>query len=568
MSGDNSVPRASLSIDRNVDTEEDNVIEDDFPGSLRKQILELVKAAPNHTIRPSTLTQSLGLSINEANAELCGLLQAVGEGSSFYFETLGSTKSMVFVFPPDFERKALREQLKTDWTFTLSAIGEVLYKAIKVLTAFGLILSIVIVSIAGLFALLAAFVALSRAGGGDSHRTRTHLTRQMHNLFLTVRQLLWCYAMFGPVGDSEQDPFFREAAYDTWLVLSLCCGNPGSIFFWWRASHLRQRRQRQRYARGWGGTRGPNGYDNVGSDLEGVSLVRRNHWTGEEERIPIPSASGEHRGLLSSLVEFLFGPTLPPRPSEADKWRLRSAVIVEKASNSRRNTRSISLQELAPYADSPPSSLEESFQVIREGLAVVAYFNGVPSHTSSTDNKQSTHVDTEGDSTALFDFPELIAEGHDKGRYDDPNFWEQAHNVSEDNHRWKGFFYCDEASEGSSTSSQAASRSAIPKFLYESPTSFTTLSRNHFTHCTMIALLNFIGVLWFAQSVEPGGILYDYLNVTFGNFLRHGLIPVLWFYARVYLLTPFGRMVYLLIWNELCQQRNQKRSHLAMQLNQ
>ena len=58
---------------------------------------------------------------------------------------------------------------------------------------------------------------------------------EMYNLFYTLRQLLWCYAMFGPTEGEGGDPFFHEAAYDTWLVLSLCCGNPGSMWFWLRA---------------------------------------------------------------------------------------------------------------------------------------------------------------------------------------------------------------------------------------------------------------------------------------------------------------------------------------------
>ncbi|KAL3905410.1 MAG: hypothetical protein SGILL_009689, partial [Bacillariaceae sp.] len=445
-SGESNPPRSSLCIDRSDSFGDANDSLDASAKSLRQKVLEIVrenKAAPDYTIRPSILSQRLGLSINEANSELCGLLQAVGEGSSFHFETLhNGAKSMVFVFPPDFERKALREQRRDDWMSSLIVIGEMISKGIKVLTAFGLILSVIIVSIAGLFAMVAAFVALSRAGG-DSRGTRTHLSRQMRNIFLTVRQFLWCYAMFSPVGESsDQDPFFREAAYDTWLLLSLCCGNPGSIFFWWRASHLRHRRQRHRYSRGWGRTIDLNDDDDAASEVEGVSLIRRNRWTGEEERIPVVASRGEHRGLLSSLVEFLFGPNSQTKPTEADKWRLRSAVIVEKASKSR--SRSISLQELAPYADSPPSSLDEKFQVIREGLAIVAHFNGVPSYSSTDTNESSER--------ASFDFPELVGEGHGDANYDDPLFWEQNQQSFRGDSRWEGFFYRSEGVPGSSES--------------------------------------------------------------------------------------------------------------------
>jgi hypothetical protein len=563
---DNIPSRSSLAIET-ADDENDDRDDEHDPTPLRTQILALVKESPQYTIRPTTLSQKLGISLNDANAELCGLLQVVGEGSSFRFEKLpnSQTQAMVFVFPPDFEKRAYREQRKDDWISTFRACGIVTIKALKVLTAFGLILSILIVSIAGLLALLAALVALSR--DRNSRGRQTQLVHQMHNLFITVRQLLWCYAMFGPVGgdsndnnNHHQDPFFREAAYDTWLVLSLCCGNPGSIFFWWRASHLRQRRQR--YARGWGTGYGRGDMAGATSELEGVSLIRRNRWTGEEEQLPVPSraATEEHRGLLSSLVEFLFGTTLSPGPSEADRWRLRGAVIVEKASSNTNNrtTTAISLQELAPYADSPPKSLEDDFQVTREGLAVVAHFNGVP---SSADSPGTNVVP----SKALFDFPELIAEGSASVRYDDPRIWEQGHVMPETHRSWENFFYSDE-SNTSTTTSSSHRKTSVPRFLYERPQPFSLLTRDQFLHCLLMAVLNFIGVVWFGQSVELGGILHDYLNPGVGNALRSILIPILWFYARLFLAIPLSRLVYLWIWNEQCHRRNQRRSEIAKAL--
>ena len=199
-------------------------------------------------------------------------------------------------------------------------------------------------------ALVAALVALSRCGG-DSRHARASVSRNIHHLFITVRQLLWCYAMFGPTGDDEQDPFFREAAYDTWLVLSLCCGNPSSMWFWLRARNLRSRRRR--YARGWASSN-HNIFEDSASDLEGVSLIRRGTWGGEE-RVPIPQTLEEHRGLLSIAVEFLFGPNSPPAPTEEEKWKLRGAIIVNKSLS---QEGSLSLRELAPFVDSPPSNWE------------------------------------------------------------------------------------------------------------------------------------------------------------------------------------------------------------------
>jgi hypothetical protein len=528
----------------------------DGSATLRTKILEIVKDSPNHIIRPSTLSNKLGISLNDANAELCALLQVVGEGSSFHFETEGTVKVMVFEFPPDFEGRARLQQRKSDWILTLRCWGGVFLKAVKVLTAFGLILSVTIVSIAGILALIAALVALSRdSGGGNSRATRTHLTRQMHNLIITLRQLLWCYAMFGPMGDSnDQDPFFREAAYDVWLVLSMCCGNPGSLFFWWRASHLRQRQNR--YTRGWRSAYG-RVYEDSSSELEGVSLVQRNRWTGEEHQVGIPSLASivEQRGLLSFLVEFLFGPTASPGPSEADKWRLRAAVIIEKSTRDNEK-KSISLEELTPFSDSPPSSLEDKFRVMREGLCVVAHFNGVPSSKDSPGQP-----DDDSNRKAFFDFPELIAEGSGDVFYDDPRIWTSE--TSDGRHRWENFF----CSSDSSSLLGTAHATTLPKFLYERPRSFSKLTRNQFLRCLLIATLNYVGVIWFARSLEPGGVLHDYLNIALRNTMRSGLIPVLWFYARLFLLIPFSRTIFLLIRNEQYHRRNQTRVELSKALS-
>jgi hypothetical protein len=574
---DATASRSSMSIDADWGSETDHDRDNGGNGTaapLRTQVLNLVKESTNYTIRPATLSQKLGISINDASAELCGLLQIVGSGSTFHFEDVGGNndtqtggrfKSMVFSFPPDFERRALRAQRREDWKTIMWAWAEVSIKALKVLTAFGLILSTIIVAIAGLAALVAAFIALSR-GGGDSRTARSHVTRQMHNLIITLRQLVWCYAMFGPMGDGQEDPFFREAAYDTWLVMSLCCGNPGSIFFWLRASQLRQRRNR--LARGWGHTT-PGTLHDTTSELEGVTLIRRNRWTGEEETIPVPSSTSEtqHRGLLSSVVEFMFGPAELSGPTEGDKWRLRSAFIVERTVNEKsrgRSTSSISLQDLTPFADSPPRSLDDTFKVVSEGLLVVSYFNGIPSIKAQTNNGPNA-ADT-NPSQALFDFPELIAESHVGVRYDDSSIWERTGEVEADN-LWENLFYRKDLSVPASTPLSSSGRlrgssTSIPQYLVERRNVFTALTRNQFFHCLTIGTLNFVGVIWFAQSLQSGGILEQCLG-TFGDILKTGLIPVLWFYARLFFAIPISRLLYVVIWNHLCRQRNLRRQGLA-----
>ncbi len=518
--------RSSLSIDQEED-------DGDFV-PLRTKILQAVKSAPDNTIRPARLSQQVGISLTDASAELCGLLQAVGEGSTFRFEKTGGVDSMVFTFPSDFEAKALAAQRAEDWQQTLRGGVQWLVKCLKVITAFGLILSTLIVSMAGMMALLAAFIALSR--GGD-RRQRHHISRQVYDLFLMVRQLLWCYAMFGPDG-GNQDPFFREVAYDSSLMLGICCGNPMSMWFWFRANRLRQRRRR--LARGWGRIMSYD-YGDSAADLEGVRLIYR------DDTLPVPAAMEEHRGLLSLAVEFLFGPEKAPGPSEADRWRLRGAVILQYHQHQQQ---SLALQDWSPYLDSPPSSLKDTRKILAEGLLVVAHFNGIP----------ASQDESPGDPTqARFTFPELLAESTVSGsHYDDPDTIQKA--TLEPLSRWEGLFFKSEAAN------RTTPRSTVPPYLYEETLAFTSLAANEFYRCLLVAVLNALGVLWFAQSLQIGGILEQFLAPSVVHGLQWSLIPVLSFYAKLFFTIPTIRLICILIWNERCRMRNDRRSHLANQL--
>jgi hypothetical protein len=554
--------RSSLSIDRGDDDDDENA--DDLSSQavgLRTRILQVVRSSPDYTIRPAKLAQELGISVTNASAELCGLLQAVGEGSTFSFERTsdGRVPTMVFTFPPDFERKAWAKQRQEDWKQTLKTTLNIAVKFLKVLTAFGLILSTIIVSIAGMLALLAAFVALSR--GGDRRQTH-HISRQLHDVFLMVRQLLWCYAMFAPDGgDSQQDPFFREAAYDTSLILGVCCGNPMSMWFWLRAGRLRQRRRR--ITQGWGRvTSSVYDYNDTTSDLEGVSLIRRGAW-GQDEVLPVPRGSEDHRGLLSSAVQFLFGPDKPPGPSEADRWRLRGAVILGQSQQSK--TSSVSLRELSPYLDSPPASLDDTARIVSEGLLIVAHFNGVPA--SKSDESDQRNDSFSSPTQAAFVFPELLAESHMTiSRYDDLECIQKASMTLERlQHRWKDLFWS--AHEDLNHSSPSSQSSTTPPFLYEDKMVFTSLSSKEFFRCLLVAILNLLGVIWFAQALELGGILEGFLPPQLTHGLQWALIPVLQFYANFFFAIPAIRLSYLLIWNELCMMRNQRRLRLALALH-
>jgi hypothetical protein len=521
-----------------IDTEDDNTTDMDPPGPpLDERVINIVKTTPDRTIRPARLAAALGVSVNDACAELCGLLRAVGagqDGASFRFESVEGQHVMVFTFPPDFERRARRKRSQETLWNVLSSGALVAIKILKVVTAFGLILSLLILSIAAMMAVVAALVAMSRAGHQGSRGHQNNLMRQLRILCFNMRELMWCYAVFGPTGTREgQDPFMREIAYDMALVSSVCCGNPGNIFFWMRAHQLGRRRRRA--YQGWSGNR-------IESEIEGVTLIRRGTWGHEEEdddRVASTESGAErHRGLLSVAVEFLFGTTpFYPGPSESDRWKLRADVLVQLASAN--GAKGLTLDELAPYVDSPPASLDDSASIIAQGLMVVMHFNGTP--TNGQEEESATK--------SRFLFPELMAESSAVGRYEAP---------LEDEDTWASLLYAKE-----SDLSPRPKSLDTPPTLKEAYYKFTTLAFQQLLHCTALGCLNLIGVLWLGQVISKGGIL----EVTDGNplagFLRKGLMPILRFYAVLFFMLPGGRLLLILILNSIRRKRNLRRENLA-----
>jgi hypothetical protein len=529
--------RLTVQTSLSIETEDDNIDIDPSAPPLDERIIKIVKTSKDHTIRPARLAAELGISVNDACAELCGLLRAVGsgpDGASFRFESNEGQHVMVFTFPPDFERRALRKRGRETLWNIISGGTVVAVKVLKVVTAFGLILSLLILAIAAMVALVAALVALSRVDNNNGHH-RSTLIRQLRIICGQMRQLLWCYAVFGPTGVQEgQDPFMREIAYDMALVSSVCCGNPGSIFWLMRARRLSRR------SRGWSGNR-------IESDVEGVTLIRRGTWGREDSddgETYSESAVVPHRGILSVAVEFLFGPTpFCPGPSESDRWKLRADVLVQLASTS--GAKGLSLEELAPYVDSPPASLDDSAGIIGQGLMVVAHFNGVP-----------TNEQEEGGAIkSRFIFPELMAESSAVGRYEAPL------GDNDDDGTWASLLYAKEP-----VSSPRRKTLETPCSLKEVYYKLTTLSSQQLIHCSLLGFLNLIGVLWLSRSIEKGGIIEVQDGSPMAGFLRKGLLPLLRFYAVLFFVLPGGRLLLILVLNSLRRQRNVRRENLARAL--
>ena len=602
------------------------------------------------TIRPAILASELGLSIEEATRELCGLLSAVGggeDGASFAFERVGmpaaaaaaggeggghddrgassssaaaaaaaaigasTTTTMAFTFPADFEERALRHRRRSDLGRRLRVLMTVLVRAIKVFTAFGLVVSLAVLIIAGMCLLVAAVVAMARGGGGGEGggRGNHHLMRKLRYLFFQLRQILWLYAICGSVADDgsgRQDPFLREVAGDLAMMMSVCT-NPYHPFFWMRLGGMRRRWERtRRSSRGWGG--GGGDVDVVANArMDGIAMMRRGTWGGgndddddddndddghrREDRHSGSWSSldrigdqqqQQQRGLLSIAVEFLFGPGEtttsiaggdPLSPTELDKWKFRAAVIISLSSKSPGS--GVSLRDLLPYVDDPPSHAADP-SAIRETLRMVAYFNGRPSphRTGAGGDGGVDEADRRSGVNARFCFPELVAEfdcqallSLGSSKYSPPALF---NNVDAGN--FSSILYKEE--EEFNFGSSIDTSNDTPGYLHEKPFVLTELTRHQFGQCAMLGLLNFVGIVWAQSATMPGGLLELPATtsrsptgggslIAIASFLLSKLLKVLRFYAGFFVALPLCRLVIVLIRNYTCRKRNERRRKFA-----
>lgn len=453
-------PQESRALQDGIDETNNNEI----GKPMTDQIIQVIQDAPGHTIRPARVAAELGISVNDACSELCALMAAIGggaDGASFRFSKMDEGPAiMEFQFPPDFARRARQKQRLNDMSTSLKAAAKIAIRALKVITAFGLIVSLLILCVVAIAVMLALLVAASRAGH-DHGGHRSILTRQIRSLFYTIRQLLWLYAVFGPSPEG-QDPVMREVAYDLSLVLSCCCGNPASFFYWFRARQLANRQHRA--MRRWRDSAA------VVSEIPGVFLVREGGWN--EREMSETSVGEGQKGLLSTAVEFLFGPD-PPQPEDPSvAWRLRVAAILN--CSSKKKDGGVALAELTPYIDYPPTTSQQTTKLVEQTILIVAHFNGIPKETSDL---------KEGLLDAEFFFPELIAES-DVGQY--------KHSVLEDDETFAAFLF---RKDGTS----CKTLENVPDYLHEERYKFTTLTATQLLHCASLGTLNFLGVRWLHQ---------------------------------------------------------------------
>ena len=554
-------------------------------------ILELVRKSSSennedkhcHVVRPAQLVSSLGLSIEDATRELCGLLAAVGggeDGASFVFEKVelpdsAAATSMVFTFPHDFEKRALRHRRNADFKQRLRTLSIGIVKATKIFTAFGLIISLAVLIIAGICLLVAAVIAMARGGhgGGGGHRNHP-LMHRVRFLFFELRQILWLYAICGGSMGGNEDPFLREVAGDMAMMMSVCCGNPMHIFFWMRMGRMSRRwRPGGEVARRWGGST----YNN---DMDGIAMMRRGTWGDDNDTQQSQSTSlnrtNEQRGLLSIAVEFLFGPSddeggnaSTTSRRDLERWKFRASIIIALSSSSGGN--GVSLRELLPYVDNPPKSADDA-SAVSEAMKIVTYFNGKPVDCDSGSGNCME---------ARFCFPELMAEmNHDINATAQKLFSLGSSEFAGSSSDISSILYKED--EDTSYSITSSSSDGTPLYLYERTFVLTGLSKEQFGQCVFLGLLNFVGVVWIQNALSPGGLLQlpvaaavtataasgssrrrkspgsDTLIVA-ASFLILGLFKILRFYAGLFFAIPLSRLVIILLRNYGVQRRNERR---------
>jgi hypothetical protein len=225
---------------------------------------------------------------------------------------------------------------------------------------------------------------------------------------------------------------------------------------------------------------------------------------------------------------------------------LRSAAMVQLATKNRATGSGVSLEEMAPYVDFPPHSPEDSARIVEQGLLIVSHFNGVPVKAEAEHDITSSDV-----RKATFAFPELMAESSVVTRYE--------HVEDSDDGSWEGLLYAkSRAPSGRRTT-------GIPPYLKEERYKFTRLAPNQLLHCIVLGTLNLFGVIWFGQSLLPGGVMEVAPDSVLAAFLLSGLLPVLTFYALLFFSVPLARLLLVIVLNYFRQQRNRRRARLVSQ---
>lgn len=581
----------------------------EFERSLDFRVVEVIKKngctphTKSYKVRPAQVASELGISIDDANAELCGLMRAVGESASFQFESIPINNStisshshsgrniqkrttvMIFHFPTDFERKAYFTKRKENlreimWNFMCA-----LFKVMKVIVAFGLIISAMVVVVYAIVIMLALIVGFARAGGRQTHHHANRIQMSIRMISYMMRQFYWIYMIVRGFDQIDTvDPFIADIAY----TLAFIC-NPYSYLMWFRM--MNRRNYRNRATRGWrsnsSGFMRTSTWNQSNTNNQETEVNNIYSFNNRMLNNVKSSHQSDERGMLSNAVEFLFGPTpVQSGPSEFEKWKLRESFILSQISQT--ENEAINILQLLPFVDNPPPNadvdeLRRSTTMRSECLNIITHFNGVPFNEgirSSNENTKSSH-------DVKFAFPELLSLHAENLIGEVRMTFPDSDEVLNHSFLYIGDVNSDQNSDQNSMNTRTSPFSGQghvlggskgrltagiqkektlvvtrPKFLLEKKCSFSKLTKNQFYQCIRLNIINCIGLMITLKLLQTSD-LKSQLPRTQGFLIS--FTKSLFLYAKFFFILPLCRMIVLLVMNKFIMRRNSRRKAFAKQ---
>ena len=528
-------------------------IEEEEEEDLGHRVLTYIaNESEKSDVRAGKVAVALGISVDDAEAELCGLLSTLGCGS-FRFDS--DSGAMIFQFPDNVASLGSAVRRKESFFETIYAIGFSVMTFLRFLAGIGILISIAIVTVVAVVVVVAGFIALMTSDRGRMHGNGG--LRRLRMILFSIREIFWLYAMFGGGGN----PFFQDLSYEASSCLNLILLSPFSPCFW---LNLMMMNRRRRSRRRWGvrSTRQtstlPNERESFLATSPSTSSNSSNIGSNLTARYVLSLAVQYYRELylneiflnyifcrdiLAIVDEFLFGPSKTPGPDASERWKLRAAVILNRPSSI------ISLEDLLPFVDNPPRA---GSSITYASLSIVSYFRGKPA-TNVPDQ-----ISDKSSTNELFRFDELSME---------------ADEITSIFNETKQFTIALESDKNCIPSLYKQARKyvidmGLPEFMIERKYCFTKLDQMIFYKCAFVAVMNFLGILWI-QGYLNGTELGETLELSYPALatLMSILLKILSAYAKFFILFPLFRFVLITLMNIAIVNRNRIRMAIAAELS-
>ena len=222
---------------------------------------------------------------------------------------------------------------------------------------------------------------------------------------------------------------------------------------------------------------------------------------------------------------------------------------------------------MTPFFDNPPNSFQDVKQIIASGLEVVTHFNGIPIMKETKNNEN----DSWNAAKSTFCFPELLGEAESGGLPTPKTYASAMEDTSQASAVWYSLLYqpsldFQSLSVEMDELTMNAYNSNIPKHLHEQKHVLTKLTPKQFYTCVALGVLNYLGMIWFCNAVQPKGALASVMIIPFVQSFLMLLAKLLMFYAKLFFLLPTLRLGVIIILNYNLNQRNQKRKRYSQLL--